>query len=585
MNETRKLAAILVADVAGYSRLAGADEDRILARLRTLRSDLIDPTVAVHHGRIVKRTGDGAIVEFRSAVDAVQCAIEVQQAMTERNAGVSPERRIDFRIGIHVGEIVEESDGDLMGDGVNIAARLEGVSQGGGICISEDAYRQVRDRIKEHIVDLGEHSLKNIARPVRVYGVAWQIKDEGGMPDQHPGRLPLPAKPSIAVLPFQNMSGDPEQEYFADGMVEDITTGLSRIKWLFVIARNSSFIYKGKATDVRQVGRELGVRYVLEGGVRKAGDRLRITAQLVEAETRAHLWADKFDGTLENVFDLQDQITDRVVGIVEPSLQRTEIERSRRKRPENLDAYDLYLRALPHVAAQMPQDAKIALPLLEEALKLDANFAAAHAHLAWCHELCFARAGFDEAHRCAGLQHARATIASSTDDATVLAVAGFVLTLLSREHETALNAIDRALSLNPSCATALYLGGQAYALSGHPEPAITYANRALRLSPFDPLAFQAHMALGEAALLEGRSSDASAHFAASERANAQFSTGFFCHGIALALAGRPEEAKSSIRSGFELEPGFRIRMFLELGLAPALADKMVEGARLLGLPE
>ena len=254
------------------------------------------------------------------------------------------------------------------------------------------------------------------------------------MPKQPSAQLALPDKPSIAVLPFQNMSGDPEQEYFADGMVEDIITGLSRIKWLFVIARNSSFIYKGKAVDVRQVGRELGVRYVLEGGVRKAGNRVRITAQLIEAETGAHLWADKYDGALEDVFDLQDQITDRVVGIVEPSLQRSEIERSRRKRPENLDAYDLYLRALPHVAAQMPEDAKIALPLLEEALRLDPDYAAAHAHLAWCHELCFARAGFDEARQePPALLHARATIASNTDDATALAVAGFVMSLAEPE--------------------------------------------------------------------------------------------------------------------------------------------------------
>ena len=358
----------------------------------------------------------------------MHCAIEVQSGMVERNAGVPAERRIEFRVGIHLGDVVEESDGDLMGDGVNIAARLEGICEVGGICISEDAYRQVRDKIKEQFVDLGEQNLKNIARPVRAYHVMSQAKAELVASEEHSRRLVLPDKPSIAVLPFQNMSGDPEQEYFADGMVEDITTGLSRIRWLFVIARNSSFIYKDKAVDVRQVGRELGVRYVLEGGVRKAGSRVRITAQLIEAETGVHLWADKFDGALEHVFDLQDQITDRVVGIVEPSLQRSEIERSRRKRPENLDAYDLYLRALPHVAAQMPQDAKVALPLLEEALRLDGDYAAAHAHIAWCHELCFARAGFDEAHRNAGLLHARATIASSTDDATALAVAGFVMT-------------------------------------------------------------------------------------------------------------------------------------------------------------
>jgi adenylate cyclase len=281
MTETRKLAAILVSDVVGYSRLAGADEDRTLSRLRGLRSDLIDPAIAAHHGRIVKRTGDGSLIEFRSAVDAVRCAIEVQNGLVERNAGVPSDKRIEFRVGIHVGDVVEEADGDLMGDGVNIAARLEGIAKPGTICLSEDAYRQVRDKIKitEEFADLGEQSLKNIARPMRVYRLSLSSSRTNGLAAaQIKPTLALPEKPSLAVLPFQNMSRDAEQEYFADGIVEDIITGLSRIKWLFVIARNSSFIYKGKPIDVRQVGRELGVRYVLEGGVRKAGNRLRITA-------------------------------------------------------------------------------------------------------------------------------------------------------------------------------------------------------------------------------------------------------------------------------------------------------------------
>jgi adenylate cyclase len=347
MTESRKLAAILAADVVGFSRLTGADEDRTLARLRALRSDLIDPTIAVHNGLVVKRTGDGALVEFRSVVDAVRCAIEVQNAMVERNAGVPTDRQIEFRIGIHLGDVVEESDGDLMGDGVNIAARLEGIAQPGAICLSEDAYRQVRARLDLEVSDLGQTQLKNIVDPVRVYslqvGLPAQAKPSAPMAtvqaakEEKPAPPPaLPDKPSLAALPFQNMSGDPEQEYFVDGMVEDLITGLSRIKWLFVIARNSSFTYKGKSVDVRQVGRELGVRYVLEGGVREAGNRLRITAQLIEAETGAHLWADRFDGALDDVFELQDQITERVVGIVEPSLQHSEIERARQKRPENL---------------------------------------------------------------------------------------------------------------------------------------------------------------------------------------------------------------------------------------------------------
>jgi adenylate cyclase len=335
----RRLAAILAADVAGYSRLMGDDEEGTLARLTAHRRELFDPAIAKHRGRIVKTTGDGLLAEFASVVDAVRCAAEVQLGMFERNSAKDGGPRLDFRIGINVGDIVEQ-DGDIFGDGVNIAARLEGIADPGGICVSQRVQEDAAGKSGMTFEDMGEQSLKNIARPVRAYRVRVDRGDTTAAPTllAPRGALALPAKPSIAVLPFQNMSGDPEQEYFADGVVEDIITGLSRIRWLFVIARNSSYVYKGKAVDVRQVGRELGVRYVLEGGVRKAEGRVRITAQLVEAETGAHLWADRFDGALEHIFDLQDLITDRVVGIVEPSLQRSEIERSRRKRPENLDA-------------------------------------------------------------------------------------------------------------------------------------------------------------------------------------------------------------------------------------------------------
>src|SRR5579862_255875 len=360
----RRLAAILAADVAGYSRLIGEDEEGTLDRLRVIRAELIDPKIAEHRGRIVKTTGDGLLVEFASVVDALRCASEWQQAMAERTACVTPAQRLQFRIGINVGDIVVE-DGDIFGDGVNVAARLEALAEPGGICVSARVQEDVTGRLDLAFEDLGEQALKNIARAVRVYRVGptsphpypppqspGQARgEEGRVGADAPARLALPDKPSIAVLPFQNMSGDPEQEYFADGIVEDITTGLSRIKWLFVIARNSTFVYKGKAVDVRQAGRELGVRYVLEGSVRKAGGRLRITAQLIEAETGAHLWADRFDGAFQDIFDFQDQITERVVGVVEPSLQRSEIERSRRKRPENLNAYDIYLHAVPHAMA------------------------------------------------------------------------------------------------------------------------------------------------------------------------------------------------------------------------------------------
>jgi adenylate cyclase len=423
---------------------------------------------------------------------------------------------------------------------------------------------------------------------VTVARVGYRILAETGAAAQRTRPRPslaLPDKPSIAVLPFQNMSGDPEQEYFADGMVDDIIVGLSRIKWLFVIARNSSFVFKGQAVDVRQVGRELGVRYVLEGGVRKAGSRVRITAQLIEAETGVHLWADKYDGSLEDIFDLQDQITDKVVGIVEPSLQRSEIERSRRKRPENLDAYDLYLRALPYMGSGMPPEARIAAALLQDALKLDPDYAAAHALLSWCHERCYMRGGFDEADKVAGLRHARAAIASGTDDTTTLAVGGLVIMLLGRDRETALSAIQHALLLNPSCATALYLAAPVYAFAGRSIEAVTCADRALRLSPFDLLAHQGHQARLMAAIQDARFDDAALHAARMVHANPGMSTDHFCLAISLALAGRLEEARPWVRRGLELEPGFRMRIFRELGTPQINLDRVLEGGRLLGLME
>jgi len=335
----RRLAAILAADIAGYSRLMGADEERTLARLKAHRREHIDPKISEHRGRIVKTTGDGILIEFPSVIEAVSCAVAVQRGIAERNAGTPEEQRITFRVGVNLGDIIVE-DGDIHGDGVNIAARLEGIAEPGGICISEDAFRQVRGRVDVEFEDIGEQSLKNIARPLRVYRVLLQ------RPGQTRGQaLPLPDKPSIAVLPFANMSGDPEQEYFADGMVEEIITALSRIRWLFVIARNSSFTYEGRAIDVKQVGRELGVRYVLEGSVRKAGGRVRITAQLIDATNGAHLWADRFDGSLEDVFELQDEVASGVAGVIEPALQAAETARSARRPTNDLTAYDLYLRA------------------------------------------------------------------------------------------------------------------------------------------------------------------------------------------------------------------------------------------------
>ena len=516
-------------------------------------------------------------------MDAVRCAIEMQNGLIERNAGVPEDRRIEFRVGIHVGDVVQESDGDLMGDVVNIAARLEGIAKPGAICLSEQAYWQVKGRVDLAVTDLGQTRLKNIAEPVRVYAVRI---DAGPQLALTPApRLALPDKPSIAVLPFQNMSGDPEQDYFADGMVEDIVTGLSRIRWLFVIARNSSFVYKGRAVDVRQAGRELGVRYLVEGGVRKSGSRLRVTAQLVEAETGAHLWAQKFDGELKDIFEFQDQITESVVGVVEPSVRRSEIARSRRKRPESLDAYDLYLRALPYTAAISVADAPVAAGLLRDALKLDPNLAAAHAYLAWCHQIVFAHGGFREADRIAGLEHAWAAVANEVDEATALAVGAMVVSLLGKNADAALTAIERALSFNPSSAAALYFGAQLYACSGDPVRGTEYAHRALRLSPFDPLLYVAHLALGAAALQEERYDDTAVWLGKCAQANPKFGMIVINQAGALALGGKIEEAKLVFARGLELEPSASIRTIRELGFIPALEEKMVQGARLLGLQE
>jgi adenylate cyclase len=467
MAESRKLAAILAADVVGYSRLAGSDEDRTLARLRALRSDLIDPTIAVHNGRVGKRTGDGALVEFRSVVDAVRCAVEIQNAMVERNAGVPAERGIEFRIGIHLGDVVEESDGDLMGDSVNIAARLEGIAQPGAICLSEDAYRQVRARLDLKVDDLGQTQLKNIVEPVRVYslqvGLPAQAKAASPVEPEEKSapRLALPDKPSIAALPFQNMSGDPEQ-YFADGMVEDIITALSRARWLFVVARNSSFTYKGKAVDIKQVGRELGVRYVLEGSVRKAAARLRITCQLIDALTGAHLWADRFDGSTEDVFELQDKVALGVAGVIEPALQEAEIRRSiARPTSSDLTAYDLYLRALPLMRGWGREPALQGLDLLREAIARDPNYGRALVGAAWCAGQLFAGGWAEdpETDRREALDLVRRAVKAAPDDPEVLVRAAGTLDVVGEDIGRSLAMLDRALTLNPSNAVGWFWSG------------------------------------------------------------------------------------------------------------------------------
>src|SRR6266446_2145715 len=391
----------------------GEDEEGTHAALTALRRELSDPKIAEHRGRIVKTTGDGLLVEFPSVVDAVRCAVELQREMALRNASVPKERRIKFRIGINLGDIIIDEH-DIYGDGVNVAARLEALAEPGGICVSRVVRDQVRDKVDFGFEDLGEQQVKNIARPVRVYRIPLAETTRMKAP------LPLPDKPSLAVLPFQNMTGDTEQDYFVDGMVEEIITALSRIRWLFVIARNSSFTYRGRSVDVKQVGRELGVLYVLEGSVRKAGNRVRITVQLIEAETGAHIWAERYDRSLDDVFALQDEIAISVAGVIEPTLQAAEIGRVKRKRPESLDAYDLVLRALPHVYAVMPEEAQKAIPLLQRALAAEPDYGLAHAFLALCFEVVYRAGGFvDRAIGALAVRHAHAALAHGPDDAKI----------------------------------------------------------------------------------------------------------------------------------------------------------------------
>lgn len=589
MNESRKLAAILAADVVGFSRLTGADEDRTLARLRALRSDLIDPTISVHKGRVVKRTGDGSLVEFRSVVDAVRCAVEVQTAMIERNAGLPPERRIEFRIGIHLGDVVEESDGDLMGDGVNIAARLEGIAKPGYICLSEDAYRQVRSRLEFLISDLGETKLKNISEPMRIYslqvGLAAQAQPPAATQAEPSAQLDLPDKPSIAVLPFDNLSGDPEQEYFADGIAEDVITALSRFSWFFVIARNSSFTYKGRAVDVRTVGRDLGVRYVLEGSVRRGGNRVRITAQLVEATTGNHLWAERYDGALEEVFDLQDRITEGVVGAVEPSVRLAEIERARRERPDSLDAYDLYLRALPHAWVYTQAEAGKAIELLEKALRIDPGYVAAHGLVAWCYAH-FGWSDPDGSRRSASVQHARAVLNPNTDDSLALAFAGWAIAYAERDYNVALDAVTRALESTPNSPIVLSLGALVHAYAGRFDDAVKHAEASLRLSPFDPMRFLAELAAAYGHFFTGRHDDAAEAAQRSAHINPQFAPAVALVVASCTRSGQRQAAQAAANDLLNLNPDFCIGDFVRIGrFAPDLNESYGEALREAGLPE
>jgi adenylate cyclase len=578
----RRLSAIFAGDVAGYSRLMGADEEGTLARLNAHRREFLEPNIAEHRGRIVKRTGDGILIEFLSAVDAVRCAIQQQRGMAERNVGVAPDKRIELRVGIHVGDIMIE-EGDIFGDGVNIAARLESIAQPGGICISDDAYRQVRGKLDANFQDSGEQALKNIAQPVRVY--QWQ-PDTAVAADNVSATPALPDKPSIAVLPFQNMSGDPEQEYFADGMVEDIITGLSRVKWLFVIARNSSFAYKGKAVDVKQIGRELGVRYVLEGSVRRAGNHVRINAQLIDAGNGAHLWAERYDRPLDDIFAVQDEITLSVIGAIEPSLRAAESDRVKRKRPESLGAYDLVLRAMPHVFVAMPEETSKALPFLERALALEPDYALAHGYLAWCHEILFVRAGRKDENRSAAIRHAHAAIDYGRDDTTALALGAFVTALVEHDRVTAFEAFEQARALSPSSAITLFFGAVALGWGGEAERAIEWADSALRVSPRDPLNWFSYQALAIGHFLLGRDEEAATAGRRAVRSNPNMSVNHMLLAAPLVRLGRADEARAASAQALTLLPSLSISGFCAaIALPPVVADRFGEAWRKAGLPQ
>jgi adenylate cyclase len=555
-REQRKLAAIVAADVVGYSRLMGRDEAGTLARLRKNRSEQLDPVLARYEGRLVKLTGDGALVEFGSAVDALSAAIEFQQAMAEANRPLSPDTALQFRMGLHLGDLIVDGD-DLYGDGVNIAARLEGEAPAGGIVISRTVHEAVTGRLKATFDDLGSLTLKKIERHVQAFNVRWdppdwQVQSKSGATfaatssPQVP--LALPGKPSIAVLPFNNMSGDLKQEYFVDGLVEDIITALSRFKSLFVIARNSSFTYKGKSVDINQVGRELGVRYVLEGSVRKAANHIRITGQLIDATSGAHLWGDRFDGTVEDVFDLQDQVTMSVVGAIAPKVEQAEIARAKRKPVTNLYAYDCYLRGQAKIA-ETTKDAEVeARHFFYRAMELDPDFATPYAMAARCYSRRKAQGWIlDKAWEQEEVRRLASRIAVvGKDDAVALCVGGFALAWNNGELDDGDAMAEQAVLLNPNSSIAWLLSGYIKVYLGQHELAIDRLARSMRLSPRDPELFNAHMALALAHLFTGREGEASlwAEKAVREKANhvAALSVAASCH----ALAGRSELTQKAV---------------------------------------
>ena len=582
----RRLAAILAADVVGYSRFMETDPVGTVARLKALRNQVFEPLTARFGGRIFKTMGDGFLVEFPSAFDAVQGALEVQRELATRNADLSAQERIELRIGISLGDVIIEGD-DLYGNGVNVAVRMEGLAPPGGICISSNVYEHVRTDAEFGFEDMGEQLVKNIDRPIQ----AWQLRvDAPTGKASGPSAMPLSDKPSIAVLPFTNMSGDPSQDYFVDGLAEEIITELSRFRWFFVVARNSSFAYKGRAVDVRLIGRQLGVRYVLEGGVRKSGDRLRITTQLIETATGNHLWAEKFDGQLADVFDLQDKITEGVVGAIEPSVRGAEIERASRKRPENLDAYDLYLRALAHPYYSEAENQQ-AVEFLRKAIKLDPHYANAYGLAALC--IFWQKASGwtppTDPTIADGIQMAKVAAAEARNEPQALWMAGAVMALLGGDLTGGLALIERSLSINPNSANACTFGSIVHAYSGDDKRAIALCERSMRLSPHDPFADINMVAFAIAHFMADRFDQAAAWCDKALQIRPDYPAALRWKAAACGLLGRDLESGHAVQHLHKVSPDETVatltRYYAVPMQKPGYLNKFIGGLRKAGMPE
>jgi adenylate cyclase len=582
----QRLAAILAADVAGYSRLMAADERATVAALDAARR-VFRSQIESNQGRVIDMAGDSVLAVFETATGAVSAALAVQQELNASSSAVPEDRRMQFRIGVHLGDIIEKSDGTVYGDGVNIAARLQALAEPGGITVSDSVRNAVKGKASTGFQDMGEQQVKNIAEPVQVFRVVIKAQVEAGGAIAKPP-LALPDKPSLAVLPFTNLSGDPEQEYFADGVVDDIISALSRVRAFFVIARNSSFSYRGRSPDVRQVGKELGVRYVLEGSIRKAGNRVRIVGQLIEAENGRHIWADRFEGNLDDIFELQDRITESVVGAIEPNLRLAEIERARSKPTANLHAYDLCLRALPSLMTVSTKAANDeALALLYRAIEMDPGYSLAKAMCAFAYVLRKVQRWAPSAEIKEGLRLAEEALADHRDDPATLSYAGHSLSYLGSRHDEGLRAVDRALALNPNSTRALLTSGWIRAYVCDATTAIEHFQRAMRLNPLDPELGYVLSGLGWAYLIAGKYEDALSAGLKSLQESPAWLSAHHLVVICLVQLGRVDEARIAANRLVELVPETTISAVgRRLPFTDqAFNERYLSALRVAGIPE